>query len=240
MLQKASALVFLSLASLVAPLTAYSFEVQPMRHSIYPANGQNTGLITVKNTRSKSLPVELIIERRVFGENSEQTQVAADDDFIIFPFQALIEPGATQAFRFQYIGDQILPEETAYTIHVREVPVDIDEGFTGLRYVYSFGVVVYVENVQARSQLSVGDVTRDGARLSIMLENSGTSFARLTNDRITLRQDNTTIELEGDALMSVIDSVVVPPNNTKTLSLDLADLDVLPKDISVSLRETPD
>jgi fimbrial chaperone protein len=240
MLIRAIAAFGLCLSCIVSPLRAYAFEVQPMRHSLYPANGQNTGLLTVKNTRSKPLPVELVVEKRVFNESGEQTQVPADEDFIIFPFQALIQPGASQAFRFQYIGEQVLPQEVAYTIHVREVPVDLEEGFTGLRYIYSFGVVVYVENAEAKSKLSIGTVTREESTLKIVFQNVGTSFARLTNDRLTLTQGDKTIELEGEMLMSIIDQVVVPPSSTLTATLNLNDLDVAAGDISVSIRETPD
>lgn len=234
------AATILSFATLLAPLAAAAFEVQPMRHSVYPASGQTDGLLTVKNTRSKPLPVELVVEKRVFGENGEITLVPAEEDFVIFPFQALIEPGGSQAFRFQYIGDQAPEEEAAYTIHVREVPVDLEGGFTGLRYVYSFGVVVYVENQQARSDLSVSKVNRDGDALRVSLVNSSPSFARLTNDRITLSQAGETFVLEGDSLMSIADQVVVPPNSEVMLTLNLTDLDVQPGDVSVALRETPD
>lgn len=225
---------------IASSLTSFAFEVQPMRHSIFPSNGQTTGLLTVRNTRSESLPVELIVEKRVFGEDSVQTLVPADDDFVIFPFQALIEPGATQAFRFQYIGDPTVVEESAYTIHVREVPVDLEGDFTGLRYVYSFGVVVYLEDRQAESQLSVSDVSRNDSVLSVSIENSGRSFARLSNDRISLTQGDQVIDLEGESLMSIIDQSVIPPNNKMPITLNLTNLDLAPGEISVSLRETPD
>ncbi|MEM5516261.1 fimbria/pilus periplasmic chaperone [Henriciella sp. AS95] len=235
-----NAAIGLSLVLAWGSLSASAFEVQPMRHSVYPESGQTTGLLTVKNTRSKPLPVELVVEKRVFGENGEQTLVPADDDFIIFPFQALIEPGAKQAFRFQYVGDQTVTSETAYTIHVREVPVELEPGFTGLRYVYSFGVVVYVENARAESELSISDVVRDGDTLKMTVKNSGNSFGRLTNDRLILSQGDTKLELEGESFMSIADHVVVPPENQIPLTLNLSELNIAAGDLSVSLEETPD
>jgi len=221
-------------------IPAHAFEVQPMRHSLYPSAGQNTSILTVRNTRSKPLPVELIVEKRVFGDNGVQTQVPANDDFVVFPFQALIEPGATQAFRFQYIGDQLLAEEAAYTIHVREVPVDLEEGFTGLRYIYSFGVAVYIENSEMQSSLSVRDITREEDALTVALENSGSSFARLANDRVILTQGEQSIVLEGETLMGIIDGVVIPPNNSLPVTIDLSGLELAQGEIDVALRETSD
>ena len=211
-----------------------------MRHSLFPAGGQNTSLLTVKNTRSKPLPVEIIVEKRIYGEDSVQTFVPADEDFVIFPFQALIEPGASQAFRFQYIGDPVLQEETAYSIHVREVPVDLEDGFTGLRYIYSFGVAVYIENRETESNLAIGPVSRDGDLLSFVVENSGKSFGRLANDQIIVTQGETNIVLEGEALMNAIDGVVVPPNNSLPVQMTLDDLNLTGGDVNITLRETPD
>lgn len=240
MLRKTMIPLALSLLGLLATYSAAAFEVQPMRHSLFPSGGQNTSLLTVKNTRSKALPVEIVVEKRTFGEDSVQTLVDAENDFVVFPFQALIEPGASQAFRFQYVGDQVLAEEAAYSIHVREVPVDLEEGFTGLRYIYSFGVAVYIESQDLESQLTVGTVTRDENILNITLENSGNSFARLTNDRITLSQGDKTVVLEGESLTGIVDAVVIAPNNSLPLKMNLTDLGFAPGEISVSLRETPE
>lgn len=234
----AAAFLCLSFASLFS--WASAFEVQPMRHSLFPDAGQNTSLITVRNTRGKPLPVELVVEKRVFDEQGNQTLVPADEDFVIFPFQAVIQAGEAQAFRFQYVGPPIQEDEIAYTLNVREVPVDLEEGFSGLRYIYNFGVVVYVESSNAESQLSVNRVERDGTVLKIDLENSSSSFARLSNDRLTLTQGDTDIGLEGEALTSIVDRFVVPPHAVLPVILNIADLDLATGDISVELRETPD
>lgn len=219
---------------------ANAFEVQPMRHSVVPANGQNSGLLTVTNTRSKPLPIELVVQKRVFDENGIQTLVDDEENFIVFPFQALIEPGASQAFRFQYIGSPIVEEEMAYTLDVREVPVEIAEDFTGFRFVYSFGAVVYVENPEGESNLSVKSVLREDNSLAMQIRNDGNSFARLTNDRITLSDGEKTINLNGDAFTSRIDEAVIPPNRTKLVTLKLDDLKIAEGDISVKIRETSD
>ena len=183
-----------------APMTATAFEVQPMRHSLFPMGGQNSGLFTVRNTRQEPLPVEIVVAKRVFQDDGQRSETPADEDFVVFPFQALIQPGDSQAFRFQYVGDLNLDEETAYTIHAKEVPVDPGPGFSGLRYVYSFGVAVYIEDSEAESDLSISKVTRSDDVLTLTLENAETSFARLTNDRFIVTQGDTRLELEGEDL----------------------------------------
>jgi P pilus assembly chaperone PapD len=228
------------LLSVSAPITAAAFEVQPMRHSLFPMGGQNSSLFTVKNTRQEPLPVEIVVAKRVFEDDGTRSEIPADEDFVVFPFQALIQPGATQAFRFQYVGDLSFDEEVSYTIHAKEVPVDPGPGFSGLRYVYSFGVAVYVEDAEAESDLSITNVTRSEDVLNLTLENAGSSFARLTNDRIILIQGETRLELEGEDLSSKINTVIVPPNGKADLQLDLTDLELTDEQIGVQIRERSD
>jgi len=234
------ALAIFAASHLVFSAPVLAFEVKPMRHSIVPAEGQSSGIIRVTNPRTAALPVELVVQKRVFDKDGNITLVDADEDFVIFPFQALIEPNKTQAFRFQYVGSPAISEAIAYTIDVREVPVDLPEGFSGFRFVYNFGVVVYVNVPDTKSNISIEAVERMDESLKLRFRNNGASFGRLSNDRLILEQNGKLIVLDGEDLTSRINNVVIPPNGAATVVLQLRELDIYAGVISVKVRETPD
>ncbi|MBX7513628.1 fimbria/pilus periplasmic chaperone [Qipengyuania sp. GH38] len=228
------------LASAFVMASAQAFEVQPMRHSLFPAEGKSSGLVSVKNTRSEPLPLEVLVQKRVYDEEGNFTVVDATEDFVIFPAQAFVQPNENQAFRFQYVGDPEITQDAAYTLLIREVPVEPDEGFTGLQYVYAFGVALYIEDEDRLSKIAVREAVREENNLKIRLQNESDSFARLSNDRFILTQGDKRVSLAGDNLTGVIDKSVLSPRATVLVTMDLSELDLAEGDVSVRVEERAD
>lgn len=121
-----------------------------------------------------------------------------------------------------------------------EVPVEPDEGFTGLQYVYAFGVALYIEDEDRLSKIAVREAVRDENSLKIRLQNESDSFARLSNDRFILTQGDKRISLAGDNLTGVIDKSVLAPRATVLVTMDLSELDLAEGDVSVRVEERAD
>ncbi|MFK8032494.1 MAG: molecular chaperone [Gammaproteobacteria bacterium] len=236
----ARGMIGVGLACAFCIASAQAFEVQPMRHSLFPSEGKIAGLVNVKNTRSKALPLEVIVQERVYDDEGNFTIVDAEEDFIVFPAQALVQPNEDQAFRFQYVGDPAIEQDSAYTLLVREVAVQSDEGFTGLQYVYAFGVAVYVEDQDRLSRITIGAIERDGDSLKVQIENNSDSFARLSNDRFILSQGDKRISLAGDNLTGLIDKSVLSPRATVLVTMNVSELGLTEEDISVRVQERAD
>lgn len=67
----------------------------------------------------------------------------SDERFQVFPPQALVPPGQSQAVRLQYIGNPSPPVSEAYVLNISQVPV-VPPGASGITVVYRFGVAIYV------------------------------------------------------------------------------------------------
>ncbi|WP_298915480.1 fimbria/pilus periplasmic chaperone [uncultured Algimonas sp.] len=238
---KIFAILSVLLMALSAASGASAYEVSPMRQVIEPSRGVNTGLITITNTRSEPLPVEIVVMRRTYDDEGEQTLVEDDSEFVVFPPQALIEPGQSQAVRFQYLGDIEDPVSRGYVLDVREIPVELD-GFSGFRFVYNFGVAVYVRADKAESDLTIENATVADDVLMVKFRNDGRYFGRLTNDRLDLktRDGKDVTVLEGDTLMSRLENPMIPPAMSRTVRLDVSDLDLPDGPVDIRLRETRD
>lgn len=205
------------------PLPALAHEVTPMRLELVPTAGQRSGVVSVRNTRDKELPFEVVVLRRLTAPDGSETLEPADDDFIIFPPQALVASGASQAVRFEYVGDPDLTESRVYILDVREVPVT-PPNFSGILTVYNFGVAVYVKPAGASDDLDVGPVSREDGRLNVEVRNLGNDFAVLSRRVVTIEYENDRVVLQGTEFASRVENPVVPPNAVRQFSIDAAGL----------------
>lgn len=206
-----------------APMPTLAHEVTPMRMQLVPAAGQRSGVVSVRNTRDRDLPFEVVVLRRFTAADGTETTEPANDDFIIFPPQAIVAQGASQSIRFEYVGEPNLTESRVYILDVREVPVT-PPGFSGILTVYNFGVAVYVKPVGASADLDVGPAARDGDLLTFEVRNLGNDFAVLSRRVVTLEYADERVVLQGTDFAGRVENPVVPPNGTRRFSIRAADL----------------
>src|SRR3546814_3152694 len=80
------------------------------------------------------------------------SDVCSSDLLIALPTQAIIPPGATQAFRIQYIGDPEVDHSRHYYAEVAQLPVEIPGGQSTIQILYNFQAMVNVASITARSE----------------------------------------------------------------------------------------
>jgi fimbrial chaperone protein len=198
--------------------SAMAHEVTPMRAELVPAAGVRSALVTVRNTRETDLPFEVVVQRRTTAPDGTETLTPAAEDFIVFPPQGLVKPGASQAVRFEYVGEQSLTESRSYLLDVREVPVT-PPGFSGILTVYNFGVAVYVKPRAAFVDLEISDVSRDGDSIRFSVKNRGNDFAVLSRGTVALRLGDQMVQIAGPEFGSRTNNPVVPPNSVRQFDM---------------------
>src|SRR3546814_13467998 len=77
------------------------------------------------------------------------SDVCSSDLLIALPTQAIIPPGATQAFRIQYIGDPEVDHSRHYYAEVAQLPVEIPGGQSTIQILYNFQAMVNVASITA-------------------------------------------------------------------------------------------
>lgn len=153
-----SALAAIALAT--APVQqASAMTVQPVVIDLATAGRSMSQVISVENTFSTPLPVELTIQQLELTEDGVKLTGVDPGDLLVFPPQALIEPGQTQAFRVQYVGDPDLAVSRHYYITVAQLPVKLPEGQSAIQILYNFQVLVSVSPVGGKPELSVASAT---------------------------------------------------------------------------------
>lgn len=104
LLRKTSVLAAFGAALCLLGTAAEAMTVQPVIVDLATAGGRMSAVVTVENTFATPLPVELKVVEADFN-NGLVTTNRETEDLLIFPPQALIQPGRTQSFRVQWVGD---------------------------------------------------------------------------------------------------------------------------------------
>jgi fimbrial chaperone protein len=112
-------------------------------------------VVTVENTFTNPLPVEMRIDELSFDENGAHGTGKDPGDLLVFPPQALIQPGQTQTFRVQYVGDPALARSKHYYVTVAQLPVKLPEGQSAIQILYNFQVLVSIAPAGAKPELRI-------------------------------------------------------------------------------------
>ena len=141
--------ILVGVAAIIATLfishsaLANSLGVEPLFMEVRP--GQSAA-IRVNNTSDADAPVEIYVHERIVDINGVQTRRVADDDFIVFPPQAVIPASKTQVFRLQPIN-KTATESKSYYVSIRQLPVDLGdapEQGARVQIVFAFDAAVHV------------------------------------------------------------------------------------------------
>ena len=229
--------LLLFIATLLCALEALAYRVQPMSYDLAPSGAGTQQTLRIENTRDFPLTLEILAYSIDFDETGAETYESAEDDFLIFPPQMIIEPGASQAVRVQYVGDPALEVSKSYRIRVEQIPVNVTGGGSGaIGMAVSFSTLANIVPNNEAPTLTVVDVSAsetDGM-WSVTMENEGDRYARLSR---------TTWNIAGSAVTSEetktwYDGNIVPPKSRRTIEIPAQAPEVLSAaDFSLDVTE---
>lgn len=219
-------IILMALAFALPQASIAGYEVTPMRMTLVPGQGQRGASISVNNTDSQPLQVEIRILRRMVAEDGTQKLDPADDDFTVFPPQVEILGGKSQSVRFQYIGAPINDMSAAYVVQVVELPV-ATPGFSGVRFTYNFGVAVYLDPPRATEKMRVVTAERHADGIRLRVRNDGTRFGVASLKRIVVETGGKNLELTPEMLGVRMTNPLVAPRSERIFDIatpELADV----------------
>lgn len=178
---------------MAGPGTAWAMTVQPVMINLTTSGRGMSQVITVENTFATPLPVELRVQELKVTENGVELTGVDPGDLLVFPPQALIEPGQTQSFRVQYVGDPDLAASKHYYITVAQLPVTLPEGQSAIQILYNFQVLVSVgpdgvKPALAIQSASIGSNAEGKPVPVITVSNASAAHGYLSNGRLRIIQ----------------------------------------------------
>ncbi len=176
--------------------SAYAQRVQPMVFELEPVGSNSATSMRIENTKSVPMTLEFVVSKILLDEYGNETNLEADDDFLIFPPQALIKPGKTQIVKVKYVGEPDLEKSIAYRVSVKQLPVTLkDSNSTGVAMLVNFNTLANVVPVSSSARLSVTNLEEaDDGKWALTIENSGSRFARLSKTQWTLSDSSSGIQ----------------------------------------------
>ena len=176
----------------LAPLqAAQAMTVQPVVIDLQTAGRDMSQTITVENTFATPLPVELTVQELELGTDGVKQTGKDPGDLLVFPPQAIIQPGQTQTFRVQYVGDPALAKSKHYYVTVAQLPIKLPEGQSAIQILYNFQVLISVAPGGVKPKIAVQSAeigtSADGKPVAILtVVNDSPAHGYLSNGRIRL------------------------------------------------------
>jgi P pilus assembly chaperone PapD len=206
---------------------ASAMSVTPIQIEMTSTGGAGKAQVTVNNDSTEPLPVEVEIQKLALDEKGDRKLSKAGSDFLLFPPQALVAPGASQVFRLQWVGEPAIARSESYLMSVNQVPVKLPAGKSAVQIVMSFGVVINVAPPQGSPSLAVISTgveadKKSGKRYpTITVENPTNIHALLPQSTIALSGDGWSQTLTPTDLTEKIGVGLVQPGMKRRFVLPI-------------------
>lgn len=128
----------------VLPTAVHASRVSPMILELEPAGRSAVARVELTNDGAKDIPYEVRMMRGDISPEGELTLTPADDQFLVFPAQAMVEANSQQVFRVQYVGEAALAKSEIYYMSIREIPVEFEKGVSQVQVVVNYNVLANV------------------------------------------------------------------------------------------------
>ena len=215
------------LISTISP--ALAFKLDPISRVFEPAGAGATQSYQVVNDTSEQIAVEISMVERKISLDGEETTQKADDDFLVYPSQMLLSPGAVQSVRVTWLGNPNPERELTYRIVAEQLPINLKkpeqsepETTTGaIKVMFRYLGSVYIRPKNAQTKVVINSITHekgtDGSdRLVITFDNQGTRRAVLSDLNLNLTsQQGTQISLKPEQLEGVNNGVILAGNQRR-------------------------
>lgn len=133
-----------AIAGLGLSSTAEAARVSPMIVDLEPSGNGSVARVELTNDAARDIPFEVRVMHGEISESGELTLTPADDDFLVFPTQAIVQSNTQQVFRLQYVGEPQLSRSDIYYMSIQQVPVQIEPAQSQVQVVVNYNVLVNV------------------------------------------------------------------------------------------------
>ncbi|MBW4936623.1 fimbrial biogenesis chaperone [Marinobacter sp. F4206] len=207
------ALVACFVAGLMLSSEVVAFQLVPTVSVLELPQDASGITVVVENPRTVPLPVEFeLVERTVNLDGSEE-YTPADEEFLVFPPQAVIGPGKSQAVRVQWVSDY--PSESrSFTLFASEIPVDLEDvGKPMLQTLFRMGASIHVTPSSAQPDVTLTEASKTESGMELTLENIGDRFIYLNDVRLEFDDRMYT----GSELANIVGRTLLPPARKRTI-----------------------
>ncbi len=191
----------LGMMSLLATSPAWAdpaYRLTPARVDFTPSGEGATQSFQVISTGDAPVAVELHMTGREVSVDGIETQPDAENDFLVYPSQLLLQPGEAQTVRVTWLGDPSPDHELAYRIISEQLPIDMPQAnvptptalTVDIKAIFRYVGSVYILPPDAKPSVTLTSVTHQNAggqdQLVLDFKNQGTAHQILKGLTLTI------------------------------------------------------
>jgi fimbrial chaperone protein len=209
----------------IAATPALALLVQPILIKLNTSGSGSSAAIEVVNDRNRPVTVEIGVEQLLIPERGPATRAPdAGDEFQIFPPQAVVPAGGRQIFRVRWVGEPTLDKGKLFMFSTAELPVQLDEGRTGVSIYYAVESVVAVSPTGARPEISVAKVERAvnasgvaGLEVTFVNDGAAIGYANDASLRLSIPGSDWSMTLNSSELNNAFGLGILPAAQTRVM-----------------------
>lgn len=211
---------------------SFLFYLTPMVSAFTPVGRNSSQTFRVVNTsEDQPVAVELYLVKREVSDDGNEiyNRENAEDNFLIYPPQTLLQPGEEQTVRVTWLGETELDHELSYRLIAEQVPIDfnsqsnitVEQNSINLITLVRYAGSIYIRPEEIYSKIIVesakyqrGENGED--QLSLTLFNQGTSHTLLDNPTLTITSvadPNQTVTLTSAQLETIDHTNILAQTN---------------------------
>ncbi|EMD77097.1 MULTISPECIES: molecular chaperone [Vibrio] len=200
---------------------AHAFKVEPMSAEMAPLGKRAQMTMRVENTSTVPLTVELQPYFMTMDEYGNETIEPADEELLVIPVTAIIEPGRAQSVMIRYLGDPSITESRAYRVAVKQVKVERASSNQGqVSLLLRFNTLINVRPQNTSPQFAVTSIKQnDKDNWVLEVLNNGNSYGRLTNTTWKVSDGTQSTYLKGNEIAQRIPGTLVLPHSKRILEM---------------------
>ena len=185
----------LAVAACASIATAvYAMTVSPVVVDLQTSGQRMSQVVTIENKYAKPVVLEVLTQEAEYTDEGLRGTGKPTDDLLVFPPQAQIAPGGTQAIRIQYVGDPDLAKSKHYFVTVAQLPVKLPDSDSAIQLLYNFQIVTGVSMAGKRPKIRVASASLpiDGGdgkpRVLLILNNDADTYGYLSSGSLKIVQ----------------------------------------------------
>ena len=191
-----------------------TYQLSPSSLTLEPSGSRSTGSFQVRSTGNQPVAVEIRVTERQMDLNGRETRPDAEDDFVIYPPQILLQPGQVQTVRVTWLGEPNPGYELPFRLIAEQLPIAFDEPEVEVTTVvvrisalYNYVASLYVAPRGVSSNVVLESVSHQNINgqdaLVVQFHNQGTAHKLLTGLHLTLQAGGQTVTLSPEQLQGV-------------------------------------
>ncbi|MFQ4137366.1 molecular chaperone [Nodosilinea sp. PGN35] len=200
--------LLLGAGALMAPASwaDATYQLTPSSLTLEPSGARSTGSFQVRSTGDQPVAIEIRVTERQIDLHGRETRPDAEDHFIVYPPQILLQPGQAQTVRVTWLGEPTPTHELPFRLIAEQLPIALDRPEVSvttpvvrINALYKYVASLYVTPQGGRPDVVLTGVSHQTAggqdALVVQFHNRGTAHQLLTGLHLTLGAGGQTVTL---------------------------------------------